>query len=144
MGAQCWDQAPDEEGDDSSPPLWDSFQSSCVLKNYPMILPFEKVSLFLSSADEEAKLDELVVVATEKRRTFPRQILPHVVHGLKAERKLMVGCQASTSLPGLCSSYSSVLKLLLFVLFPQELFQENVPPLQLPSDPSQGCHFGFR
>lgn len=51
------------------------------------------MGLFVSSADEEAKLDELLVEATEKRRTFPKQILPHVVNGLKAERKLMVGAR---------------------------------------------------
>lgn len=62
-----------------------------------MILLCERVGLFLSPADEEAKLDELMVEATEKRRTFPRQILPHVVHGLKAERKLMVGARPAGS-----------------------------------------------
>ncbi|XP_075871413.1 kinetochore-associated protein NSL1 homolog [Nelusetta ayraudi] len=59
------------------------------------------------AADVEAELDELLVEATWRRRTFPRQIVPHVVHGLKAERKLM------------------------------ELLQERAPPLELPTDPSQ-------
>lgn len=111
--------------------------------------------MFRPAADEEAELDELLVEATWRRRTFPRQILPHVVHGLKAERKLMVGgrrarrwrCGGSWvsagSLLGLCSTCCSVLKLLLLVVF-QELFQERAPPLELPTDPSQGHQFGFR
>lgn len=49
-----------------------------------------------------------------RRRTFPKQILPHVVHGLKAQRRLMVGvCQQGAPLGS--SSCSSVLKLLLLV-----------------------------
>ncbi|XP_022614677.1 kinetochore-associated protein NSL1 homolog [Seriola dumerili] len=34
-------------------------------------------------------LDDTIVETTRRRRTYPRQILPHVVHSLKAERKLM-------------------------------------------------------
>lgn len=43
------------------------------------------------AVDLEATLDETIVETTWKRRTYPKQILPHVVHALKAERKLMVG-----------------------------------------------------
>ena len=43
------------------------------------------------SADLESLLDDTIVETTRRRRTYPRQILPHVVHSLKAERKLMVG-----------------------------------------------------
>ncbi|XP_034435380.1 kinetochore-associated protein NSL1 homolog [Hippoglossus hippoglossus] len=41
------------------------------------------------SADLESLLDDTIVETTRRRRTYPRQILPHVVHSLKAERKLM-------------------------------------------------------
>ncbi|XP_071323928.1 kinetochore-associated protein NSL1 homolog [Trachinotus anak] len=40
-------------------------------------------------ADLESLLDDTIVETTRRRRTYPRQILPHVVHSLKAERKLM-------------------------------------------------------
>lgn len=104
--------------------------------------------MFRPAADEEAELDELLVEATWRRRTFPRQILPHVVHGLKAERKLMVGGRRARRWRcgggwGLCSTCCSVLKLPLLVVF-QELFQERAPPLELPTDPSQGDQFGLR
>ncbi|KAK2889842.1 kinetochore-associated protein NSL1 homolog [Channa argus] len=39
--------------------------------------------------DLEALLDDTIVETTRRRRTYPKQILPHVVHSLKAERKLM-------------------------------------------------------
>ncbi|XP_053301774.1 kinetochore-associated protein NSL1 homolog [Pleuronectes platessa] len=41
------------------------------------------------SADLESLLDDTIVETTRRRRTYPRQILPHVVHSLKAERKVM-------------------------------------------------------
>ncbi|XP_059212290.1 kinetochore-associated protein NSL1 homolog [Centropristis striata] len=37
----------------------------------------------------EGLLDDSIVETTRRRRTFPRKILPHVVHSLKAERKLL-------------------------------------------------------
>ncbi|KAG7232714.1 hypothetical protein INR49_008201 [Caranx melampygus] len=40
-------------------------------------------------ADLDSLLDDTIVETTRRRRTYPRQILPHVVHSLKAERKLM-------------------------------------------------------
>ncbi|AWP20420.1 putative kinetochore-associated protein NSL1 -like [Scophthalmus maximus] len=41
------------------------------------------------AVDLESLLDDTIVETTRRRRTYPRQILPHVVHSLKAERKLM-------------------------------------------------------
>ncbi|XP_039980426.1 kinetochore-associated protein NSL1 homolog [Xiphias gladius] len=41
------------------------------------------------AVDLESVLDDTIVETTRRRRTYPRQILPHVVHSLKAERKLM-------------------------------------------------------
>ncbi|XP_049914065.1 kinetochore-associated protein NSL1 homolog isoform X1 [Epinephelus moara] len=41
------------------------------------------------AADLESLLDDTIVETTRRRRTCPKQILPHVVHSLKAERKLM-------------------------------------------------------
>ncbi|KAM9840313.1 kinetochore-associated protein NSL1 homolog [Aulostomus maculatus] len=43
------------------------------------------------AVDLESLLDDTIVETTRRRRTYPRQILPHVVHALKTERKLMVG-----------------------------------------------------
>lgn len=42
------------------------------------------------AVDLESALDDTIVETTWKRRAYPKQILPHVVHSLKAERKLMV------------------------------------------------------
>ncbi|XP_069581207.1 kinetochore-associated protein NSL1 homolog [Brachyistius frenatus] len=39
--------------------------------------------------DLESILDDAIVEATRRRRTFPRRILSHVVHGLKAERRIL-------------------------------------------------------
>nr|XP_046228780.1 kinetochore-associated protein NSL1 homolog [Scatophagus argus] len=39
--------------------------------------------------DLESLLDDTIVETTWRRRAYPKQILPHVVHSLKAERKLM-------------------------------------------------------
>ncbi|XP_033846973.1 kinetochore-associated protein NSL1 homolog [Periophthalmus magnuspinnatus] len=39
--------------------------------------------------DLESQLDDMIVETSSKRRTYPRKILPHVVHALKAERKIM-------------------------------------------------------
>ncbi|KAK2855885.1 hypothetical protein Q5P01_004620 [Channa striata] len=39
--------------------------------------------------DLESLLDDAIVETTRRRLTYPKQILPHVVHSLKAERKLM-------------------------------------------------------
>ncbi|XP_034018670.1 kinetochore-associated protein NSL1 homolog [Thalassophryne amazonica] len=41
------------------------------------------------SVDLESLLDDTIVETSRRRRTYPRKILPHVVHSLKAERKLM-------------------------------------------------------
>ncbi|XP_035534756.1 kinetochore-associated protein NSL1 homolog [Morone saxatilis] len=41
------------------------------------------------AVDLESLLDDTIVETTRRRRSYPRQILPHVVHSLKAERKLM-------------------------------------------------------
>ncbi|XP_070705868.1 kinetochore-associated protein NSL1 homolog [Pempheris klunzingeri] len=41
------------------------------------------------AVDLESLLDDTIVETTRKRRVYPRQILPHVVHSLKAERKLL-------------------------------------------------------
>lgn len=43
------------------------------------------------AVDLESLLDDTTVETTRRRRTFPKKILPHVVHALKAERKIMVG-----------------------------------------------------
>ncbi|XP_029352584.1 kinetochore-associated protein NSL1 homolog isoform X2 [Echeneis naucrates] len=40
-------------------------------------------------ADLDSLLDDTIVETSRRRRKFPRQILPHVVHSLKTERKLM-------------------------------------------------------
>lgn len=40
--------------------------------------------------DVEGVLDNTIVETTWKRRTHPKQILPHVIHSLKAERRIMV------------------------------------------------------
>ncbi|XP_008300033.1 kinetochore-associated protein NSL1 homolog [Stegastes partitus] len=39
--------------------------------------------------DLEGLLDDTIVETTRRRRAYPRKILPHVVHALKAERKIM-------------------------------------------------------
>lgn len=39
--------------------------------------------------DLEGKLDDVIVETSYKRRTYPKKIVPHVVHTLKAERKLL-------------------------------------------------------
>ncbi|XP_067428441.1 kinetochore-associated protein NSL1 homolog isoform X1 [Thunnus thynnus] len=39
--------------------------------------------------DLESLLDDTIVETTRKRRTYPKKILRHAVHSLKAERKLM-------------------------------------------------------
>lgn len=53
------------------------------------------MNVFSLPADEaidlDILLDDTIVETTWRRRTYPKQILPHVVHSLKAERKLMVG-----------------------------------------------------
>ncbi|XP_034384210.1 kinetochore-associated protein NSL1 homolog [Cyclopterus lumpus] len=41
------------------------------------------------AADLESLLDDTIIEATRRRRTYPKMILPHAVHALKAERKLM-------------------------------------------------------
>ncbi|XP_056283525.1 kinetochore-associated protein NSL1 homolog isoform X2 [Pseudoliparis swirei] len=41
--------------------------------------------------DLESLLDDAVVEAARRRRAYPNKIRPHVVHALRAERKLMVG-----------------------------------------------------
>lgn len=56
------------------------------------------MNVFSLPADEaidlDGLLDDTIVETTWRRRTYPKQILPHVVHSLKAERKLMVGVLA--------------------------------------------------
>ncbi|TNN39200.1 Kinetochore-associated protein NSL1 [Liparis tanakae] len=42
-----------------------------------------------AALDLESLLDDAVVEAARRRRAYPKKILPHVVHALKAERKLM-------------------------------------------------------
>ncbi|KAL3052111.1 hypothetical protein OYC64_004796 [Pagothenia borchgrevinki] len=39
--------------------------------------------------DLESLLDDTIVETTRRRRVYPKQILPHVIHTLRAERKLM-------------------------------------------------------
>lgn len=41
------------------------------------------------STDLDVVLDDTIVEAAWKRRVYPKRILPHVVHSLRAERKLM-------------------------------------------------------
>ncbi|KAF7231022.1 kinetochore-associated protein NSL1 homolog isoform X1 [Nothobranchius furzeri] len=41
------------------------------------------------AVDLESILDDTIVETTRKRRTYPKKILPHVVQGLKTERKIM-------------------------------------------------------
>uniref|UniRef100_A0A3Q0SFG0 NSL1 component of MIS12 kinetochore complex n=1 Tax=Amphilophus citrinellus TaxID=61819 RepID=A0A3Q0SFG0_AMPCI len=43
----------------------------------------------VEAIDLESLLDDTIVETTRRRRTFPKKILPHVVHALKAERKVM-------------------------------------------------------
>lgn len=43
------------------------------------------------SSDLDVVLDDTIVEAAWKRRVYPKRILTHVVHTLKAERKLLVG-----------------------------------------------------
>lgn len=90
---QPWEEAPDVEGDYWRHKLSDHLcHWSCVFSKLCVVF----VSLRTHSAvdeavDLEAALDETIVETTWKRRTYPKRILPHVVHTLKAERKLMVG-----------------------------------------------------
>lgn len=48
--------------------------------------PDDEVS---EAIDLESLLDDTIIETTRKRRTYPRKILPHFIHTLKAERKLM-------------------------------------------------------
>ncbi|XP_060907530.1 kinetochore-associated protein NSL1 homolog [Labrus mixtus] len=41
------------------------------------------------AVDLERLLDDTLVETTRRRRTYPRKILPHVIHSLKAQRKIM-------------------------------------------------------
>ncbi|XP_011610120.2 kinetochore-associated protein NSL1 homolog isoform X1 [Takifugu rubripes] len=41
------------------------------------------------ATDLDVLLDDTIVEAAWKRRVYPKRILPHVVHSLKAERKLL-------------------------------------------------------
>ncbi|XP_074540877.1 kinetochore-associated protein NSL1 homolog [Halichoeres trimaculatus] len=41
------------------------------------------------AVDLESLLDDTIVETTRRRRSYPRKILPHFLHALKAERKLM-------------------------------------------------------
>uniref|UniRef100_UPI0037E87BD6 kinetochore-associated protein NSL1 homolog n=1 Tax=Semicossyphus pulcher TaxID=241346 RepID=UPI0037E87BD6 len=41
------------------------------------------------AVDLNSLLDDTIVETSRRRRTYPRKILPHVLHTLKAERKLM-------------------------------------------------------
>ncbi|XP_029017362.1 uncharacterized protein LOC114861863 [Betta splendens] len=59
---QTWDEAPDAEVEDEA--LEEAF-------------------------DLESLLDDTILETTRRRRTFPKRILPHVVHSIKAERRLM-------------------------------------------------------
>lgn len=45
--------------------------------------------------DLESMLDDTIVETARRRRAYPGRILPHVVHSLKAERKIMVGSTLS-------------------------------------------------
>lgn len=47
------------------------------------------------AVDLESILDDTIVETTRRRRAYPRKILPHVVHSLKAERKIMVGVRVT-------------------------------------------------
>ncbi|XP_068454907.1 kinetochore-associated protein NSL1 homolog [Clinocottus analis] len=59
------------------------------------------------ATDLESLLDDTIVEATRRRRVYPKKILPHVIHALKAERKLM------------------------------GLYEHNVKPQELLKDPGQ-------
>uniref|UniRef100_A0A8C6TPK7 NSL1 component of MIS12 kinetochore complex n=1 Tax=Neogobius melanostomus TaxID=47308 RepID=A0A8C6TPK7_9GOBI len=48
--------------------------------------------------DLDGQLDDVIVETSNKRRTYPRKILPHVVHALKAERKIL-GLYENTAQP---------------------------------------------
>ncbi|KAM9703204.1 kinetochore-associated protein NSL1 homolog [Menidia menidia] len=41
------------------------------------------------AVDLDSLLDDAIVETTRRRRTYPKKILPHVVHALKAERKIL-------------------------------------------------------
>lgn len=56
----------------------------------------------MSSSDEEALgldslLDDSILDTAWRRRSYPKRILVHVVHALKAERKVLVGSVQPTS-----------------------------------------------
>lgn len=45
--------------------------------------------------DLESLLDDTILETTRRRRSYPKRILPHVVHALKAERKILGLMQSS-------------------------------------------------
>ncbi|KAG8011478.1 Kinetochore-associated protein NSL1-like protein [Nibea albiflora] len=54
------------------------------------------------AADLESLLDDTVVETTRRRRAYPKKILPHVVHSLRAERKLLSINTLQKQAEGLC------------------------------------------
>ncbi|XP_041814879.1 kinetochore-associated protein NSL1 homolog isoform X2 [Chelmon rostratus] len=71
--------------------------------------PWEEAADVEEDVDLDSLLDDTIVETTRRRRAFPRKILPHVVHSLKAERKLM------------------------------GLYEQTVKPQEVVKDPDQEC-----
>lgn len=84
VGGHPWGEAPDVEGE--SQVQRSNEHPSVKCSKSPLFEPPEEHE----ALDLESLLDDAIVEATRRRRTFPKQILPHVIHSLKAERKLMV------------------------------------------------------
>lgn len=66
----------------------------------PVLVPLRLTRM--SSSDEEALdleslLDDSILDTAWRRHSYPKRILPHVVHALKAERKVLVGSVQPTS-----------------------------------------------
>ncbi|XP_036942959.1 kinetochore-associated protein NSL1 homolog [Acanthopagrus latus] len=51
--------------------------------------PWEEAADDEEDVDLDSLLDDTIVETTRRRRAYPKKILPHVVHSLKAERKIM-------------------------------------------------------
>lgn len=99
------------------------------------------------STDLDVLLDDAIVEAAWKRRVYPKRVLEHVVHSLRAERRLMVGSLPRAHGPtcplphmpgsGLLVSSAFFVFLSTFCVF-QGLHENAVPPEEVLTDPDQG------